>query len=454
VAEILSLAGRSTFASFTLQIKKDIEDIMRSTQLFTRSSKETNKSEPSRNAQLLTRAGYVSRLMAGVYQYLPLGLRVLTNIENIIRDEMNALGALECLMPSLHPRENWEKTGRWDKVDVLYTMSSDRADPKAPHDLALAPTHEESVTPLVGAFIHSYRDLPIATYQMQTKFRNEPRPKAGLMRGREFRMKDMYSFHADQADLDAFYERATQAYVNVYERCGLGDLTLVTFASGGMFSKYSHEFQTISEYGEDIVYRVPGTKIAINKEVISDQEALKDIIPGYKPGDESKLEELKAIEVGNIFKLGTRFADAFNVTYADRDGSVKKPVMGCYGIGPSRLVGTIAECMSDDLGLVWPEKVAPFKVGLINLRTGDAKTDAACDDLYAKLTKAGIDSLYDDRDERAGAKFADMDLIGLPWQIAIGPKSLEKGVVEVKNRRTEEKMEMSAESALAKLTAT
>jgi prolyl-tRNA synthetase len=424
---------------------------MRSSQLFTRTSKDAHKSEVSRNAQLLSRAGYVHRLMAGVYQYLPLGLRVLNNIENIIREEMNAIGGLEILMPSIHPRENWEKTGRWEKVDVLYTLSSDRSNPNAPHDLALAPTHEESVTPMVGSFVQSYRDLPIAAYQLQTKFRNEPRPKAGLLRGREFRMKDMYSFHADQADLDAFYERATQAYINVYERCGLGDVTLVTYASGGIFSKYSHEFQTISEYGEDIVYRLPGTKIAINKEVVGDQEALREIIPGYKPGDESKLEELKSIEVGNIFKLGSRFADAFDVNFTDRDGTMKKPVMGCYGIGPSRLVGTIAECMSDDHGLVWPENVAPFKVGILNLKTGDERTDKACESLYAALAKAGVESLYDDRDERAGAKFADMDLLGLPWQIAIGPKSLEKGIVEVKNRKSGEKAEMSAESAIAKM---
>jgi prolyl-tRNA synthetase len=425
---------------------------MRSSQLFTRTSKDTNKNEVSRNAQLLSRAGYVSRLMAGVYQYLPLGLRVLNKIENIIREEMNAVGGQEILMPSLHPREIWETTGRWDKVDVLYTLSSDRANANAEPDLALGPTHEEAVTPLVSAFIQSYRNLPISVYQLQTKFRNEPRPKAGLMRGREFRMKDMYSFHADQADLDAYYEKVTQAYIRVYDRLGLGDLTLMTYASGGSFSKYSHEFQTISEYGEDVIYRLPGTKIAINKEIIEDQEALAGIIPNYKPGDEKKLEEIKSIEVGNIFKLGTRFADAFNVQFTDRDGAMKKPVMGCYGLGPSRVMGTIAECMSDDNGLVWPESVAPFKVGVINLRAGDAKTDAACEDLYAKLQSAGVEVLYDDRDERAGAKFADMDLLGLPWQIAIGPKSLEKGVVEVKNRRTGEKLELSVDAALTKIT--
>ena len=425
---------------------------MRSSQLFTRTSKDANKTEVSRNAQLLSRAGYVSRLMAGVYQYLPLGLRVLNKIENIVRDEMNAIGGQEILMPTLHPRELWEKTQRWDKVDVLYTLSSNRTDEHAEHDLALAPTHEESVTPLAASFVQSYRDLPFSAYHIQTKLRNEPRPKAGLMRGREFRMKDLYSFHTTQEDLDAFYERVTQAYVNVYERCGLGDLTLLTYASGGIFSKYSHEFQTISEYGEDIVYRLPGTKIAINKEVITDQDALREIIPGYKQGDEFKLEELKAIEVGNIFKLGTRFSDAFDATYTDRDGTAKKIIMGCYGLGTSRMIGAIAECMSDDKGLVWPENVAPFKVGIINLKIGNEATDKASEALYETLNKARIETLYDDRDASAGIKFADMDLLGLPWQVTIGPRGIEKSLVEIKNRKSGEKLEMSVEEALNKLT--
>ena len=425
---------------------------MRLSQLFTRTSKEASKSEVSRNAQMLMRAGYVSKLMAGVYQFLPLGLRVLNRIENIIREEMNAIGGQEILMPSIHPRENWEKTGRWDSVDVLYRLASGEKNKNFDLDIALAPTHEESVTPLVASFVQSYRDLPVAVYQVQTKFRNEARPKAGLLRGREFRMKDMYSFHADQADLDAFYERSMQAYMNVYERCGLGDTTLITYASGGMFSKYSHEFQTISPYGEDIVYRVPGTKLAINKEVVDDKSALAEIIPGYQPGDEAKLEEHKAIEVGNIFKLGTRFSDAFNVQFADREGNLQKPVMGCYGIGPSRLVGTIAESLSDDHGLVWPESVAPFRVGVINLKQGNEQTDRVCEDIYARLTKAGVDTLYDDRIESAGAKFADMDLIGLPWQIVVGPRGVEKGVVEIKNRQSGVREEMSLDAAINRMT--
>jgi len=425
---------------------------MRLTHLFTRTSKDSNKSEVSRNAQMLSRAGYISRLQAGVYQYLPLGLRVLTNIENIIREEMNAIGGQEVLMPALHPRENWEKTGRWGSVDVLYKLSSEQGGKGEP-DLALGPTHEETVTPLVSAFVQSYRDLPIAAYQIQTKFRNEPRPKSGLLRGREFRMKDMYSFHADEGDLDDFYQRSIKAYMNVYRRCGVGERTLLTYASGGMFSKYSHEFQTVTPYGEDNVFQVPGTDLAINKEIIGDAAALKEIIPNYQPGDEKKLEEQKAIEVGNIFKLGSRFADAFGMNYTDKEGKIGKPVMGCYGLGPSRLMGTIAECLSDDKGLIWPESVAPYRVGIVNLKVGSGTTDRVCEDLYAKLDDAGIEALYDDRDASAGVKFADMDLLGLPWHITVGPRGLEKNTVEIKNRATGEKQEMGVESALAKVTA-
>ncbi len=425
---------------------------MRSSHLFTRTAKEANKAEVSRNAQLLTRAGYVHRLMAGVYQYLPLGLRVLNKIEDIIREEMDAIGGQEVLMPSLHPKENWEKTGRWGKVDVLYKLSGEKGALANDFDFALGPTHEETVTPLVGAYIQSYRDLPVAAYQIQTKFRNEPRPKSGLLRGREFRMKDMYSFHADQGDLDFFYDRATQAYVNVYNRCGVGDITLMTYAGGGIFSKYSHEFQTITPYGEDVIYRIAGSNVAINKEIMGDVEALRDIIPNYQPGDEKKLEELKAIEVGNIFKLGTRFSEAFDAHFTDKGGGRKMMIMGCYGLGPSRLMGAIAECLGDDNGLIWPDTVAPYKIGIINLKKGQEQTDRICEDLYAKLTKAGVETLNDDRDASAGVKFADMDLLGIPWHITVGPRGLEKNMVEIKRRSTGVREELSLDDAFAKLT--
>lgn len=406
---------------------------MRFSQLFLKTTKDVSKEEVSRNAQLLTRAGFVSQLMAGVYSYAPLGLKVLANIERIVREEMDKLGGQEILLPALQPREIWDTTGRWDAIDVLFKLKG-----AGDRDLALGPTHEEAVTPLALSVISSYKDLPVAVYQIQTKFRNEARAKSGLLRGREFRMKDMYSFHTEQADLDAFYDRVLAAYLRVYERIGLGEKTVVAYASGGAFSKYSHEFQTLTESGEDIVYRIPGTKYAINKEIIEDREALAGILPDYKDGDELKLETAKAIEVGNIFKLGTRFSSAFGLVYADKDGKRVNPVMGCYGIGPSRMMGTIAECLSDDKGLVWPEEVAPYKVGVINLRANDAACVAACEALYGELQAQGVSVLYDDRDVSAGVKFSDMDLIGLPWQAIIGPKGVAEGKVEWKNRASGE----------------
>jgi prolyl-tRNA synthetase len=411
---------------------------MRRSKYFLKTTKHVSKDEVSRNAQLLTRAGMVHQLMAGVYSYLPLGLRVLSKIENIIREEMNAIGGQELLLPALHPREVWDVTGRWDKIDVLFKLKG-----AGDRDLALGPTHEEVVTPVGASVIQSYRDLPAAVYQIQTKFRNEARAKSGLLRGREFRMKDMYSFHATQEDLDAFYEKATEAYKRIYQRLGLGELTLRTFASGGAFSKYSHEFQTITDSGEDIVYRLPNGD-AINEEIIDEKEAIADLIPDYKDGDEKKLATAKAIEVGNIFKLGTRFSEACGLTFADKDGKAKHPVMGCYGLGPSRVMGTIAEVLSDDAGLVWSMEIAPFHVGIINLRPGDAGCDIAVAKLEDQLKVQGLEALTDDRDASAGEKFADMDLIGLPWQATIGPKGVAAGEVEWKNRRTGEKQSLPA----------
>ncbi len=411
---------------------------MRRSKYFLKTTKHVSKDEVSRNAQLLTRAGMVHQLMAGVYSYLPLGLRVLSKIENIIREEMNAIGGQELLLPALHPREVWDVTGRWDKIDVLFKLKG-----AGDRDLALGPTHEEVVTPVGASVIQSYRDLPAAVYQIQTKFRNEARAKSGLLRGREFRMKDMYSFHATQEDLDAFYEKATEAYKRIYQRLGLGELTLRTFASGGAFSKYSHEFQTLTDSGEDIVYRLPSGD-AINEEIIDEKEAIADLIPDYKDGDEKKLATAKAIEVGNIFKLGTRFSEACGLTFADKDGKAKHPVMGCYGLGPSRVMGTIAEVLSDDAGLVWSMEIAPFHVGIINLRPGDAGCDIAVAKLEDQLKVQGLEALTDDRDASAGEKFADMDLIGLPWQATIGPKGVAAGEVEWKNRRTGEKQSLPA----------
>ena len=402
---------------------------MKISQLASRTTKNVAADEISKNAQLLTRAGFVHKLMAGVYTYLPLGLMALNKIENIVREEMNALGANEILMPALQPREIWDATQRWDAIDVLFKLKG-----AGDRDLALGPTHEEVVTPLMGTCIKSYRDLPLAVYQIQNKFRNEARAKSGLLRGREFRMKDLYSFHTDQADLDAYYDRATAAYHRVYARCGLGDRTLLTYASGGAFSKYSHEFQTLTEAGEDIVYRLPGTNIAINKEIIDDAEAMANIRATHGVAPEAQLEECKAIEVGNIFKLGTRFSDACGVKYTDREGKVQPVIMGCYGIGPSRLLGTIAEVLADERGLIWPAEIAPFKVHLVSLAKTDDEAQAVAA-LYAQLQSAGLSVLFDDRaGVSAGEKLADADLLGMPHRVVVGAKSLTNQAAEWKPR--------------------
>ena len=402
---------------------------MRMTQLFTRTARQSAEAETSLNAQLLTRAGYVSRLMGGVYNILPLGLLVLQNIEAIIREEMNAIGGQEVLLPILQPRELWQATGRWDTVDILYKLASDKE-----NDLTLVATAEEVVTAAAAVFVHSWRDLPFAAYQIHTKFRREARPKSGMLRGREFRMKDMYSFARDEAGLNVFYERTIPAYQKIYARCGIGERTVLTMASGGIFSKYSHEFQTLSESGEDTIYRMPGGTLAINSEVLNDPYALAQIIPNYQSGDEQKLEAAKAIEVGNIFKLGTKYADALGMGYTDATGARQSVWMGCYGIGSTRLMGTIAECLGDKDGLVWPDYVAPMRLHLVSLaRTPEEVAEA--DRLDATFRRAGITVLYDDRpDVQAGEKLSDADLLGLPHRLVISPRTLKEGKVEYKAR--------------------
>ena len=404
---------------------------MRQSKLFNKTLKEDIAQEPSKNANLLTRAGFIHKTMAGVNTFTPLGLRTLGKIEDLIRFHMDKTGAQEVMMPLLHPRENWEKTGRWDTVDILYKLKG-----HGDKEYCLSPTHEEVVTPYVQSMVSSYRDFPIHVYQIQNKYRDEPRAKSGLLRGKEFRMKDLYSFHTTQADLDKYYDEVAEAYMDFYTDCGLGDNTYMTFASGGAFSKYSHEFQTISDAGEDTVYIIPGTKTAINKEIIEDKDALRDIIPNYTEGMEDSFEVIRAAEVGNIFKLGSRFSDAFGLTPVDKDGTQQKIVMGCYGIGSSRIMGTIVECLSDDKGIVWPEKVAPYKYHLISMATNDSEAKAA-NAIYEQLIAAGVEVLFDDRmDVRGGAKLAEADLIGIPYQIIVGNTFAETGKLEVKNRKT------------------
>lgn len=416
---------------------------MRQSQLFTKTRKETPKDEVSKNAQLLLRAGYVYKEMAGAYVYLPLGLRVLNNIMNIIREEMNAIGGQELVMTALQDRAVWEKSGRWsdDVVDNWFKTKL-----KNDTEVGLGFTHEEPLTNMMRDHINSFRDLPVYAYQFQTKFRNETRAKSGIMRGREFIMKDLYSFSRNQEEHEQFYEKAKQAYVNVFQRVGIGDKTYITFASGGSFSKYSHEFQTLTDAGEDIVYVSREKNIAINKEVYND-DVLKDL--GVK---KDELSEEKAVEVGNIFSLGTRFSDAFDLTYLDEKGEKQKVVMGSYGIGPNRLMGTIVELLADDRGIVWPESVAPFQFHLVLLQPEDAAAKEAADRLYEEIHADGNTVLYDDRvGVMAGEKFFDSDLIGIPYRVVVSKKTLELGKLEVKNRKTGEVNMMTREEFLAML---
>lgn len=396
---------------------------MRQSNLFTKTSKTAPKDEVSQNAILLTRAGFIHKEMAGVYTFLPLGLRVLNKVIQVIREEMNAVGGQELSMTALQERELWEKTNRWDdtKVDVWFKTKL-----KNGTELGLGATHEEPITRLMKQHLSSYRDLPILAYQFQTKFRNETRAKSGIMRTREFIMKDLYSFARSQEEHEKIYASIREAYHKVFDRVGLGEVTHQTFASGGMFSKYSEEFQTVSDAGEDLIYVDEASGKALNQEVLND-EVLTDL--GL---EREKLVEKKSIEVGNIFHLGTRFSEALGLTFKDEKGELKPAIMGCYGIGPARVMGTIAEVLSDEKGLVWPKAVAPFQVHLLSLGVNEAT-----EKLYNELTATGVEVLYDDRETSAGEKFAESDLLGIPLRIVMGKRSLESGKVEVKERTSE-----------------
>lgn len=399
---------------------------MRQSELFTKTLREAPAEEVSMNAQLLTRGGFVHKVMAGAYAYLPLGLRVLNKIQNIIREEMDKIGGQELLLTALQPPEIWEKSGRWNDevVDVWFKTKL-----KNGSELGLGNTHEEALTDIATHFISSHKDLPFSTYQFQTKFRNELRAKSGLMRTREFIMKDLYSFSRTQQEHDVFYEQAKQAYLKIFGRLGLGDTTILTFASGGSFSKYSHEFQTICDSGEDTVYLDKAKRIAVNKEVFTD-DVLSDL--SLRRED---LEEVKAIEVGNIFSLGTKFSDAFGLRYTDESGASLPVIMGSYGIGPGRAMGTVVELFHDEKGIVWPAAIAPFQVHLIALEGGYEQAEK----LYSDLADARIETLFDDRqDKTPGEKFADADLIGIPVRVVVSTRTLEKNSVEIKKRSSKE----------------
>ncbi|HVY73021.1 MAG TPA: aminoacyl--tRNA ligase-related protein [Candidatus Paceibacterota bacterium] len=417
---------------------------MRQSQLFTKTRREAPKDEVAKNAQLLIRAGYIHKEMAGVYDLLPLGLRTFDKVVNIIREEMNKIGGVEAHLSSIQRKELWEQTDRWsdENVDVWFKSAL-----KAGGEVGFGWTHEEPFTALMREHVSSYKDLPVYAYQFQTKFRNETRAKSGLMRTREFVMKDLYSFSKDEAEHQKFYDKASDAYMRVFERVGLGDVTYKTFASGGSFSKYSHEFQTLSDAGEDMVHVSKEKKIAINKEVFND-EVLADL--GVS---KDELVEEKAIEVGNIFSLGTRFSDALGLSYKDENGESRPVIMGCYGIGPARVMATVAELLSDDKGLVWPESVAPFRVHLIEIpsESPDVHNEAA--ELYRELNEAGIEVLWDDRDARAGEKFADSELIGIPLRVVVSEKTLAAGKFECVERASGHTSHKSISELIGHLTA-
>ncbi len=395
---------------------------MKQSHFFSKTSKAAPKEDVSINARLLEQGGFVQKTMSGVYTFLPLGLRVLSKVENIIREEMNAIGGQEILMPAMQPKENWTTTGRWDTMDVLFKVKSEHG-----YELALGPTHEEIVTPLGQSVINSYRDLPMAVYQIQTKFRDEARAKSGLLRGREFRMKDLYSFHTSEEDLAAYYKTVADAYRRIFDRIGIP--ALYVEASGGSFTKYSHEFQVEVDSGEDTLYVCTNCSLAKNKEIYEEGVSCTDC-------GKSEYRETTASEVGNIFELKTRFSESFNLQFNAEDGSKQLVQMGCYGIGPSRCVGVIAEKHYDGKGIIWPESIAPFKVHLISL-TGkeNEEVKAAADKLYSELQSAGVEVLYDDREGiSAGEKFADSDLMGIPNRLVISQKTLAEQSVELKKR--------------------
>ena len=403
---------------------------MKLSQSFIKTFREVGKEETARNAQLLIRAGYIHKEMAGVYDFLPLGLITLNKIQNIIREELNNLGCQEFQMTALQNPEPWVKTKRWSDqvIDVWFKTKLN-----AGGELGLAPTHEEPITNLMTKFISSYKDLPVYVYQFQTKFRNELRAKSGILRTREFLMKDLYSFSVDETGHQKFYDQVDQAYMRIYTRLGLGDCTYKTYASGGAFAKYSHEYQTVLPVGEDTIYLNQDKTLAINEEVMN-EEVLNDL--GVKRED---LTATTAAEVGNIFTLRYKFSEPINLKFDDQDGIKKTVFMGSYGIGVSRVMGVIAEKFADDKGLIWPENIAPFKYYLIGI--GDQGEDFA-NNLHKEYSSS---ILLDDRKLRPGEKFADAELMGIPYRVVVSNKTLENNSVEITNRRTSETKILSIE---------
>lgn len=391
---------------------------MRQSQLFTKTERFAPRDEEAINAKLLTRAGFIKKISAGVYAYLPFGLRVIQKISDIVREEMNAIGGEELLMTTLVPKSYWDASKRWDNNEVMFKMQSTRGE-----DVGLGWTHEEPITSSALSYIQSYKDLPKAVYQIATKFRNEPRAKSGILRGREFLMKDLYSFHESKEDLDVYYGQVIEAYKKVFKRLSLD--AIVTEAGGGAFTKeFTHEFQVLSPVGEDIIFYCEQCDFSKNKEIAK-----------KKAGDICEcggtIKEGTGIEVGNVFKLGTRYSEAFGLQFITKEGKKELAQMGSYGIGISRLMGTLVEVFHDDAGMMWPASVAPFKIHVMYVGKSDAVKERT-EKIYHELTQKGVDVLFDDRDVPAGEKFADADLIGIPYRAVVSEKTGDK--IELKKR--------------------
>jgi prolyl-tRNA synthetase len=414
---------------------------MRLSQLFTKSTKNVPADETAKNAQLLIQAGFIHKEMAGVYAYLPLGLLVVENIKSIVREEMNAIRGQELIMTSLQPKDLWEKTTRWDDdvVDVWFKSKL-----KSGAEVGFGWSHEEPIVEMMKPYITSYKDLPANVYQFQTKLRNELRAKSGIMRGREFVMKDMYSCSSSEAQHDAFYAATTEAYKRVFNRIGIGADTYVTFASGGAFTQFSHEFQTVCDAGEDVIYVHRGKNIAVNEEVLNEENLAK---LGIK---RDELEEVKSAEVGNIFNFGTQKSQDMDFGFTDENGDKKYVFLGSYGIGITRLMGVVAEKFSDEKGLVWPENIAPALAYLVRIGDSEAVVKDS-DQLYERLTAAGVGVLYDDRDLRPGEKFADADLMGIPYRVVVSEKTIAASSYELKPRSSDETQHVNAEELCKKL---
>ncbi len=406
---------------------------MRYSQVFPKTQKDAPKDAESINHQLLVRGGFVDQLMSGSWTFLPLGLRVLQKVVQIIREEMNAIGGQELVMPLLHPKEIWNETGRWDTAkEVMYQFKDSRD-----KEYALSFTHEEIVIDLCRKHVQSYKDLPLKIYQFSTKFRNEPRAKSGVLRGREFLMKDLYSIHTTEEDMYEYYWQVKDAYLRAFKRMGFENVRVIE-ASGGVFTdNHTHEFQVLSETGEDTIYYCDECDWGENKEIFN--ETVGGKCPKCGNGE---IKETKSIEVGNIFPLGTRYSEKMNFTFTDENGEKKNPHFASYGIGPSRVVGTIVETNHDDRGIIWPENVAPYDVHLVNIGV-----DA--DSIYAKLRQAGVEVIYDDRDLSAGEKFADADLIGIPVRLVVSEKTGDK--IEWKNRTDNQTELLSVDEILSRL---